>query len=378
MSHPVRIDEFIGRQYLSGGAVENVKEPILRGLQQHIPVRAGDSECRQHDGRCRVVVPALTGRLLVMPDVLAGIGVHGDDRGDEEIVAARRTAVRAVPWRAIAGSEVHKICFRVVGNAIPGVAATTTAPIAFRVPGLGRHFQGLALVGLGGITGHGIEAPYEPPGLQVIGGHVAARVEFGAAIADHNHLSRDLRRARDGVGARPRSMKVSVCQRTASVLCIQRIQDAFERGDIDLALPHRDTTIDEIAAAAARVLQLQRRLELPQQAPGRGIERIDTPRNPGGVHHAIDDDRRRSFHAAVRTSLQFPGKAQPRGRLSVDLIQGRVVCLAGVTARRQPGARLLVNVLQPRRGQPRRPAWRLAQPGPVPVPGQRPDSRRPP
>ncbi len=95
-----------------------------------------------------------------------------------------------------------------------------------------------------------------------------------------------------------------------AILGVQRVENALEGTHVDLALPDRNAPIHDIAAGSAGIFQLQRRLELPQQVSGGGIERIDSTRNPGGVHHAIDDDRRR-LHPTVGPRLELPGEAEP-------------------------------------------------------------------
>ena len=44
-------------------------------------------------GEVAVVIPLFAGHLLVMPGVSPGIGIHRNDRGDEQVVAAAGAAV---------------------------------------------------------------------------------------------------------------------------------------------------------------------------------------------------------------------------------------------------------------------------------------------
>ncbi len=275
MRGPVRIDELVCRQQRAGGTVEDVEETILRCLHQHVPLRPIDLQGRKHQRRRRVEVPAFARRLLVVPDVLASIRIQGDDRGDEQIVATGRAAIGAVPRCAVGGAEVHQVGLRIVGNAVPGIATTAGRPVALVVPGLGRHLQRLALVGFGGIARHGVEAPGELSGVEVVGRHVTSRVKFAATVADHDNLPRDLWRTGDGVGALVIYEGVGL-PAYRPILRVERIEDALERPHVHFALPHGDTAVDDVAAGAACVLQLQRRLKLPKQVTRDGIKRVDT------------------------------------------------------------------------------------------------------
>src|SRR5262249_20848554 len=110
---------------------------------------------------------------------------------------------------------------------VPGVTAAAAADVATGIPGLGRHFQRLVLVGLVGIARYSKETPRETSGLQVVRGHVAARIKLRAAVADHNDLSRDLRLAGDGISALVVDERVRF-PALGPVLRIQCVQDPLE------------------------------------------------------------------------------------------------------------------------------------------------------
>ena len=82
---------------------------------------------------------------------------------------------------AIARADVDEIRLRVVDDRVPDGAAAAELP-PFAVPRLRGHRHGFALEAVGGIAGHGEEAPRELARLGVVGGDVAAHAELCAAV----------------------------------------------------------------------------------------------------------------------------------------------------------------------------------------------------
>ncbi len=76
-----------------------------------------------------------------------------------------------------------------------------------------------------------------------------------------------------------------------------------------------------------------------------GLECIYTAGDTGGVHDAVNDDRR-GFHASIGACLEFPREPDAHGGFAVDLVHGRVVRLTSIAAGGQPRARLLVDPLK--------------------------------
>ena len=179
------------------------------------------------------------------------------------------------------------------------------------------------------------------PSVELVRGDVAARIQLRAAVADHHDVARHLRRARYGVAARAIDDRVRLPQHVA-VACVERIENAVDRRDVDPALPHRHAAVDLVAAGTARVLQISRRFEAPQQLARRGLERIDAARDARGVHHAVDHDRRR-LHAAIRARREVPGKTEGLQVFARDGLEGRVMRAAEVTAAGEPGAGLGID-----------------------------------
>src|SRR5690606_36602502 len=140
-------------------------------------------QIEQHDGAHGVVVPGVARGGLVVPDVFAGVRTDGDDRRQEEGVAAGGVAVALVPWRAVAAAEEHQAVVLVVDHGVPdGAAAAHGPPLA--APGLRGHLHLRALEAHFRVAGHGVEAPQVLAGAGVVGADVAAHAELAARVAD--------------------------------------------------------------------------------------------------------------------------------------------------------------------------------------------------
>ena len=89
---PVHLADLLGRDQLAAVTVDHIEEAVLRRLHQDIARLAIDGDRRERDLLRAIVIPAVIGIDLIMPDVLAGIGVQRDDRGGIEVVTAARAA----------------------------------------------------------------------------------------------------------------------------------------------------------------------------------------------------------------------------------------------------------------------------------------------
>src|SRR5215831_16050971 len=85
---PVDWHEGLGRDQLSGLAVENVEEPVLVGLHEDLATLAADREVGEDQLLDGVIVPLFPWRSLEMPNIVAGIGVDRHDRG-QKLASAR-------------------------------------------------------------------------------------------------------------------------------------------------------------------------------------------------------------------------------------------------------------------------------------------------
>ncbi len=134
VARPVVRRELRGREQLARDAVEHVEESVLRRLHDDLARAAIDLQVRENHRLRRGVVPLVAGRFLVMPDVFAGVGIHRDDRCEEQIVAAAGAAIRLHPRAAVADAEINEAQLRVVDDRVPhGAAAALLPPLAGQV-----------------------------------------------------------------------------------------------------------------------------------------------------------------------------------------------------------------------------------------------------
>src|SRR5262249_54309616 len=111
---PVDWHEGLGRDQLSGLAVENVEEPVLVGLHEDLATLAADCEVSEDQLLDGVLVPLFTRRNLEMPNIVAAIGVERHDRGQKQVVALVGAATGPVPLQAVADAEIDEIELGVV------------------------------------------------------------------------------------------------------------------------------------------------------------------------------------------------------------------------------------------------------------------------
>ena len=133
-----------------------------------------------------------------MPDVFTGIGIHGDDRSKEQVVAAFRITDLLVPGRTIAHPEKHQVGDWIIDGGIPYRATAPDLP-PLSAPGLGGQFHLRVLKTVGGVAGDGVETPDQCTGLRIVGAHIASNAEFTAGVADKHLALGHARSAGDGV-----------------------------------------------------------------------------------------------------------------------------------------------------------------------------------
>ncbi len=138
----------------------------------------------QHQLLAGIIIPGFPRRFLIMPGIGAIIGVHGDDRGQEQVVSLSGITVHGIPGCAVAGAEDNKISLRVVGDGIPDSPTGALFPPAFFNPGFGDHGLSIILEAVGGIAGHGIKAPEALAGVHIVGIDMPAHVELTAGGTD--------------------------------------------------------------------------------------------------------------------------------------------------------------------------------------------------
>ena len=307
---PVHIDEVLGRDELAVGAVDDEEEAVLGRMQDDLARLAADLDVGQHHGLGGGEVPAVARRFLVVPDVLARIGVQRHDAGQVQVVATGRAALGLRPGRAVARADVHEVELGVIGHGVPGrAAATGLPPLAGRVPGLGGAGHGLVLERLGRVAGHGEPAPLLRAGLGVIGRDIAAHAVLGAAVADQHLALDDARRARDGVRVGAVDDGVLLPDLLARGR-VQRHQAAIEGAHIHLALVDRHAPVDHVAAALEAVGAVHAGVVAPQALAGAYVHRMHHAPAGGDVHDSIDHHGR-GLHAARGFQVIRPDQAQP-------------------------------------------------------------------
>ena len=106
---PVDGHEGLGRDELAGHAIEHIEHAVLGGLHDDLAIFVGDFDVGQDHVIGGVVIPVIARCGLVVPDVLAGLGLERDDGAEEQIVAAAGAAQSLVPRRAVAGADIQQV-----------------------------------------------------------------------------------------------------------------------------------------------------------------------------------------------------------------------------------------------------------------------------
>src|SRR6185312_7205219 len=107
------------RDHFAGLRIEYVEDAVLRRMHHDVPLLAVDEEIGRRDLRRAVEVEALVGSLLVVPHVLAGLGIQSDDRGREQVVTAPGRADLGRPRRAVARADIDVAGYGIIGDAVP-------------------------------------------------------------------------------------------------------------------------------------------------------------------------------------------------------------------------------------------------------------------
>ena len=245
---PGDLRERLAGDELAGDAVDHVVEPVLVGLHQHLALLAPDGHVGQQQLLDAVVIPGIAGHHLEIPFQLAGIGLHGENRSQVEILLALGLAQLFGPGAAVAGADVEQIGVGIVGHAVPDRAAAAELPIVAR-PGFRGFLQRGILEGLRRIAGNGVKLPGELAGLGVEGGEESADGKFRAGDADDHFPFGDARRH----GHRVAFVRIGHARfpdRLAG-FGIERDQASIDDGRDDQVLIHREAAIHHAAADLA-------------------------------------------------------------------------------------------------------------------------------
>src|SRR5260370_5089934 len=95
-------------------------------LREPTTVLAVNGESWQHQRLRGVVVPVVSWRCLISPNLFARVGTERDDRSDIEVVAFAAQPV--IPGGAIPGAEEYELRFRIVHNRVPRSSAAARLP----------------------------------------------------------------------------------------------------------------------------------------------------------------------------------------------------------------------------------------------------------
>src|SRR5277367_5198394 len=79
---------FLARDELPGDAVQHIEETVFRRMQEDLAIFAANAQVRQDDILSSGEIPGFPRCFLKIPDHLAGFRLDGDDRTQEQVVAA--------------------------------------------------------------------------------------------------------------------------------------------------------------------------------------------------------------------------------------------------------------------------------------------------
>ena len=111
------------RTFLS---VEDIEKSVFVRLHHDTALLAVDGKSGQHQRLRRVVVPIVSRRCLIVPDLFAVVGSERDDGSDVEIIALASQPV--VPRRCVSCAEVYEVEFWIVHHRVPHASTTAGLP----------------------------------------------------------------------------------------------------------------------------------------------------------------------------------------------------------------------------------------------------------
>ena len=102
-------EQGIGREKLTCRPINHIEEAVLGDLHDDFARLAANRQFRQHQMLGRGEIPRIPWRGLIMPNILARVGLNRHDGGDKQIVALPTRADFVVPGRSIADAEIEKV-----------------------------------------------------------------------------------------------------------------------------------------------------------------------------------------------------------------------------------------------------------------------------
>ncbi len=181
---PVDLHERVRRDQLAVGAIDDIHEAVLVGVQEHLADLAADAQIGEHRLGGAVEVVAFVRNVLVMPDQLAGLGPDREHAGRVQTVGA--AAIHRVVRLRVAGTPVDEVEFGVIRTVLPGRPAAVFPCVGhFLGPGFGSGLAG---------RGHGVAAPQFFPAFRIPAVEEAARGAVPARHPGDHHAVRHQRR----------------------------------------------------------------------------------------------------------------------------------------------------------------------------------------
>src|SRR5579872_3999362 len=106
--------------------IDYVEKSILICLHHNTALAAANREIREHQGLRRVIVPVVSRRCLIVPDVFPIIGAKSKDGSGVEIITLATQFV--VPGRCVSSTEINEVKFGIVDDRVPGASAASSLP----------------------------------------------------------------------------------------------------------------------------------------------------------------------------------------------------------------------------------------------------------
>ena len=173
-----------GEYRLARDAIEDVHEAVLTSLRDDVFLLAVTSDGHELRRRHQIVVPQIVMGGLVVPEILAGARIEGEEAVREEVRAVAIRSVEVIGGRA--QREVGYAALFIDGDFAPGVGAADVFPGVWR-PGVIAHLAGMR---------NGVELPDELAGDDVEGAEISRRrlVLFAGGGAEDEEILEDAAR----------------------------------------------------------------------------------------------------------------------------------------------------------------------------------------
>ena len=331
---------FDGEERLAGDAIEEIDDALLGGLRDRVGglaiVRYGEKRRRSGE----VAIPDVVMDALEMPEALAGVGVEGEQRVGEEVVAEAIATVEIKDSRA--SGRVENAAFGIESHAGPVVCGSGGLPRTIG-PGFVAKFAGMR---------NRVEGPAQGPAVHVEGANVARGRGMGFRIASADDDEVFVDEAGGGKGDGLLLVTFAVAQAFAEVEaalvaegwdqmagawidCVEIIHASGEEARFVAVGPVAEAARRLSGAADGGVVHLDGGIEEPETLAGGGIEREDFAAVGEPDEGAANDERIR-FEIAFLAGVINPRLLEMRDVCAVDLREHGIVIAVDVTVVRGP------------------------------------------